>query len=273
VEGEAQQSGAGDAVRDNLIWAPLDLVRFVGAEYENFLVSLANHRNDLAIINRLQGLYAAAMSHKTIKGNDVVLYQLLTFIHYHFLFSTSNLMKLHLSEAFASLRAAIDAALIAAQIVHDRASQLAYAKREKPFDKLSRHFRNLIRDKKPLPHRHIPVLLNVHELCSRFASHADIDSFIHRARISPDGDAEILRVDYFQFARDPDERQMHALRLFHTFLTILDVYADFLVVEVGSVPEAWRKELHALGSTMEQHSAALSARAAAKNIEQGEGGQ
>jgi len=265
MEAEKPPTTTDDPVRDNLIWEPLDLVRFVGAEHENFLTSLANNRTDLAIINRLQGLYAAAMSHKVINGDDVVLYQLLTFIHYHFLFSISNLMKCHLSEAFTSVRAAIDAALIAAHIVDDRASQIAYAKREKPFTMLARHYKAMIRDNRPLPSRHIPELLRTYDLCSQFASHADINSFIHRTSTRPDGDEEVLRVEYFQFARDPNERQTHSLRLFHTFAIILDVYADFLVAEAGSVPEQWRAELHALGQTMERHSAALHEHMAAKD--------
>lgn len=250
--------------RGGLAWAPLDLVRFVGAENENFLVSLANNRDDLAIIARLQGLYVAAMAHKTIHENDIPIYQLLTFTHYHFLFSTSNLMKCHLSEAFTSLRVAIDAALIAAQIIHDRASQVAYAKREKPFDKLARHYRNLIRDNKPLPHGLIPQLLKTHDVCSQFASHADVDSFIHRVDLKPADGVPTLRVDYFQFARDPDERQIHALNLFHTFVMILDVFADYLISEKRSVPETWKEALHDLGKKMEQHVEQLRAKVRAK---------
>jgi len=84
----------------------------------------------------------------TVHENEVVIFQLLTVTHYHFLFSTACLMRCHLSEAFASARVAIDAALIAAQIIYDRASQTAYAKREKPFDSFARYLGNLIKDKK-----------------------------------------------------------------------------------------------------------------------------
>jgi hypothetical protein len=256
--------------RGGLTRTPLDLARFVGAENENFLVSLANNRHDLAITMRLQGLYVAAMPHKTLRETDIPIYQLLTFTHYHFLFSTSNLMKCHLSEAFTSVRAAIDGALVAAQIIHDRASQVAYLKREKPFDKLARHYKNLIRDKKPLPHRQIPELLKIHDYCSQFASHADIDSFVHRISTRPDGDEAMFRIEYFQFSRDPDERQMHALNLFHTFVIILDVFADYLIGEKQSVPELWRKTLHELGAKMEEHAAQLRQALAAKSPEVGE---
>src|SRR5882672_7531897 len=98
------------------------------------------------------------MSNATVGENEFVLFQLLTFTHYHFLYALACLMRCHLSEAFASARAAIDAALIAAQIIHDRASQVAYTKREKPFDNFARYLGNLIRDGKPLPLPLVPSL-------------------------------------------------------------------------------------------------------------------
>ncbi len=95
-------------------------------------------------------------------------------------------MRCHLSEAFASARAAIDAALIAAQIIHDRASQVAYTKREKPFDNFARHLGNLIRDGKPLPHPLVPALRDLYKTISTFAGHADVGSFVHRVKLTED---------------------------------------------------------------------------------------
>jgi hypothetical protein len=233
--------------------SPIDLLRFVSIENEQFLISLANNRDELAFISRLQGLYDAAMSNMTVRENDMVIFQLLTFTHYHFLFSTACLMRCHLSEAFASARAAIDAALIVTQIIHDRASQMAYVKREKPFDKLGRHYRNLIKEKKDLPHRLVPELLKLHDRFSTFASHADVDSFVHRIEVAGETGKPQINIQYFQFSRDEAERKIHALTLFHTFVMILDVFSDFLVTELKVVPQRWKAELHGLGQTMERH--------------------
>ncbi len=224
-----------------VITSPIDIVRFVSIENEQFLTSLANNNDDLKIVNHIQGLYNAAMSNVTVEENDYVIFQLLTFTHYHFLFSVSCNMRCHLSEAFASARAGIDAALVAAQIIHDRSSQVAYVKREKPFDKLLRHFRNLVKDSKPLPHPLVPALIKLHDLFSSFASHADIYSFVHRVkRVEKDGKS-VMAVQYFQFAINKIERNIHMTSLLHTFVMIVDVFSDFLVAEQKTVPELWQK--------------------------------
>src|SRR5260370_38082588 len=156
----------------HILREPIDIIKFVGIEHEQILVSLANGSEELKIIGHLQGLYRAPMSNATVGENEFVLFQLLTFTHYHFLYAFACHMRCHLSEAFASTRSAIDAALIAAQIIHDRSSQVAYVKREKPFDNLLRHFRNLVRDNKAMPHPLVPALLKLHDSISSFASHA-----------------------------------------------------------------------------------------------------
>ena len=231
---------------------PLDLLRFVGAENEQFMISLANNREDWQVASHLQGLYDAATANMTVHENEIVIFQLLTFTHYHFLFSTACLMRCHLSEAFASARVAIDAALIAAQIIHDRASQTAYAKREKPFDNFARYLGNLIKDKKALPHYLVETLITQHKRISTFASHADVGSFVHRVKMVKEPHQEMLTFEYFQFAQNADERQIHALTMFHTYVMVLDVFSDFLVTEQRAVPLEWHLELRQVGQKIER---------------------
>ncbi len=228
-------------------------------EEQQVLVSLAKGREELGILARFEGLYKAAMSFKSSAQDDFVIFQLLTFTHYHFLFSTACQMRCHLSEAFASARSAIDGALIAAHIIHDRAAQVAYAKREKPFDNFARYLGNLIKDKKPLPHPLVPALFKQHKLISTFASHADINSFVHRITKTGQDDEVAMNVEYFQFARDDTERKIHALTLFHTFVMTLDVFSEFLIVEQKVVPVQWQRELHTLGQNIERRAAELKA--------------
>jgi hypothetical protein len=230
---------------------PIDIIKFIGIEHEQVLVSLANGSEEIGLIGHLQGLYSAPMSNISVGENEFVLFQLLTFTHYHFLYALACHMRCHLSESFASARAAIDAALIAAQIIDDRASQVAYAQRTKPFDKLNRHYKNLIRDKKPLPHALVPDLIALHDKLSSFASHADVASFVHRVK-RVEGEPLTMAVQYFQFATNKAERQIHGLALLHTFVMVLDVFADFLVREVKVVPSEWRDELHGLGGKIER---------------------
>jgi hypothetical protein len=237
---------------------PIDLFHFVSMEYENFLVSLANNSVDLHIIQHMQGLFEAALSKRSVQEDHMVLFQLLAFAHYQFLFSCASLMRCHLSEAFASARVGIDSALVGAQIIHDRASQVAYAERTKPFDNFARYLGNLIKDHKPLPHRLVQPLFDLHKKFSTFSSHADVGSFAHRVRFVNEQDGPMLAVEYFQFAENQQERQIHALTIFHTFVMILDVFSDFLVQEQKVVPPMWQDELHGLGGKIERTRAALS---------------
>jgi hypothetical protein len=230
---------------------PIDIIKFIGLEHEQILVSLARDKGELAAVNHLQGLYCAAMTNVTVKENEYVITQLLFFSHYHFLYGLSCHMRCHLSEAFASARAAIDAALIAAQIIHDRASQVAYANRTKPFDKLNRHYKNMIKSGKPLPHLLVPTLIDLHDKYSMFASHADVASFVHRVK-RVDGEMPMLSIQYFQFATNDAERQIHVMTLLHTFVMILDVFSGFLVGEMKIVSDDWRQELYALGGKIER---------------------
>jgi hypothetical protein len=189
-----------------------------------------------------------------------VILQLLTLIHYHFLFATACHLRCHLSEAYASARVAIDAALIAAHIIEDRASQVAYAKREKPFDNLMRHIGQRMKARKPLPHRLVPLLVKQYKLISTFASHADVNTFVHRIRTTrQDGKIAWMGVEYFQFSRNDGERKIHAFSIFHTFVMALDIFAEFLILEKKAVPKKWKAELHNLGKEIERRNVALKA--------------
>lgn len=241
----------------SIVRRPLNLLQFVSKENEQFLISLANNRDELRILSHVQGLYEAVLSNIHGDEDDIVVFQLLAFTHYHFLFSTNCLMRCHLSEAFASARAAIDGALIGAQLIHDRTSQVAYTKRAKPFDNFARHLGNLKKDGKPPPHPLVPTLSGLHSQFSRLASHADVDSFVHRVKISDEPEGRTLSVEYFQFSRDESERKIHALTLFHTFVVILDVFSDFLVIEQTAFPKEWQDELRRLGAMIERTCAEL----------------
>jgi len=171
---------------------PPDILAFISMEHEQVLRTLRIDPEDMHFVDHMQGLYAAAMSHIRPKQlPDLVVFQLLTFTHYHFLFSVACFMRCHLIER--------------------------------------------------------------HDLCSQFASHADADVFAHRSRLitednNPDAYAT---VEYFQFARDKTERRMQFLWLLNTFAVILSTFESFLHDEQKVVPDAWAKELQGLGARTE----------------------
>jgi hypothetical protein len=234
----------------NVFLHPPDLLQFVSTEHQHFLTSLVTCHEEIKILSHVHGLYAAAMTNQTTDESTVVIFQLLAFVHYHFLFASSSYMRCHMAEGFSSARAAIDGALIASQIIHDRASQVAYIERSKPFDKLIRHFKNLTRDKKPLPHPLIEHLIQQHDSCSQFASHADVQTFAHRLEFLSKPYA-MMSMGYFQFPHDPPKMKHHFLGLLHIFVVTLDIFSGFMVDEKKCLPEQWRQELHHVGRQIE----------------------
>jgi len=197
--------------------SPINLLHFVSVEHEQFLISMVKSREEFDAHSHLQGLFQAALSQTEVAEDDMVLIQLLAFIHYHFVYSHACLFRCHLSEAFASARSAIDAALIGAFIIKDRSLQVQYLKREPPFNNLARRLGNMARDKKPMPHHLVPALRDIHGKLSRFASHADIDSFMHRVEIMEKDAKPHVLIQYFQFASNDVRRKLHFVQLARNF--------------------------------------------------------
>jgi hypothetical protein len=246
---------------EEIFRVPPDLMRFLSLEEHQLLVSAARMSEEIALLGHIEGLYGAAMSFKDVTMDQYALFQLLTFSHYHLLFTMSCQMKCHLSEAFASVRVAIDAALIAGHIIADRPSQVAYAKGEKPFDNYARYLGNMIKDGKPLPHPLMKLLVEQQKKISTFAAHADMRSFVHRVRQAQEGGKPFIGMEYFQFARNDDERKLHTLTMLHTYVMVLDVFSGFLMTEAKVVPAEWRKQLHGIGATIERRARELAKRA------------
>lgn len=245
------QSDSGNRPDGSTVFThPPDLLEFESTEHRNFLSSLVSYHDEINILYHIHDLYARSMTNRTTDRNRIIIFQLLAFVHYHFLVATSSYMRCHMAEGFNSARAAIDGALIASQIIHDPASQFAYINRTKPFDKLIRHFKNLIKDKKPLPHPVIEQLIRQYDVCSQFASHADIQTFAHRLEF-PSQPQEMLSVRYFQFARDEETRKHYFLGLLHIFVLTLDIFSGFFVDEKKCLPQEWRQELHDVSRQLE----------------------
>lgn len=236
-----------------------NLLGFIADEDKEFQASLARDRTDITLWDQVQGFYEAALAEVKVHENEIPIFQVLTFSHYHFLTAAAALMRCHLSEMFGAVRIAIDAALIGAQIIADRGSQIAWVKREKPFDNLARHYGNLIKDKKPLPHALVPELLALHKKLSGISSHADIGTFVHRTTITKETYGHRIFVKYFQCSDNARQRRIHALTLAHAFVMILDVFSDFLVDEQKSVPPQWRLDLRVFGAGIEREHKALKA--------------
>jgi hypothetical protein len=227
----------------------VNFLEFVGFEETNFLVSLQNMRQEFDAFSHLDGLFQAAIQHAKVPPNRAIVMQLLLFVHYHLFFSTATLLRCHLSEAFASARSAVDAALTAYRIIEGHGTQEEYVEGAKTF----RHTPNYIREARKKDPSLFPLaghLLKVHGEFSRSASHADFAVFMHRLEIKS-SEREMIQLGYFQFPKTSPEAKFYFLALLHTFTVMASVFEEFLVHEVKAVPQEWAQELRRFGISIE----------------------
>jgi len=236
---------------------PPNINQFVDAEARQFARTFELCQEEIKFLEKIHEFYIAVMRGQNVNPSEATLLHLLALIHYNFLFSSTTYARGHLAEACNSARVAIDAALIAAYIIHDRTSQEAYIDRKSPFDKLIRHYKNMIKDQKPLPHSFIPTLIKQHDFFSRYASHADVDSFAYRSEFMENDGMASTRVSYFQIPQNNDYFKHHFLGLLKSFILTLDVFSTYFVDERKVVPASWRENLRAVGRQIENKQAQL----------------
>ncbi|OFW87823.1 MAG: hypothetical protein A3J37_03855 [Alphaproteobacteria bacterium RIFCSPHIGHO2_12_FULL_45_9] len=241
---------------DELKNRPIDIIDFTSDEQKNFMISFAKLREEIDILSHIQGLYNASMGFKELGADEVIIFQLLHFTHYQFLYATSAFLRCHLNESFMAARAAIDSALNASWIINDKSTKQAYLDRGSPFKEMIRHYRNIIKDNKPLPHIYIPYLLDMHQKFSTL-SHADISSFVHRFDTNKDNINPMLYFQYFQITENPSVQKIYFLNLLKSFVIILEIFADFLIHDQKIVSIDWKNELQNLGFFIEKKSREL----------------
>ena len=105
-------------------------------------------------------------------------------------------------------------------------------------------------------------LLSEQKPISSFAVDGDVGRFVRRLNITEEPESPMVSVEYFQFATNLVEREVHGVSIFDTFVIVFDVYSDFLVNEQKIVPQEWQHELHGLGMNIECKVAELRAQLA-----------
>jgi hypothetical protein len=121
---------------------------------------------------------------------------LLIYCHFHLYQAVATLFRCHLSEALGATRVAIEAGLHVYRFLEGHGTPEEYVQGEPTFKYTVNHIRQArikLADKFPLAER----LIALHELCSRFGSHADYDSFLHRIEFTA-GDVATTKLLYFQ---------------------------------------------------------------------------
>lgn len=237
----------------------MDFLDYLGIEEGNLYKSLVNLNEELLFLKKLDACYQLLMKRAdsiAIEDLDLLVFQLLGFVHYHFYFSNNCLLRGHISESFASMRAAIDATFIAYKIVLQPDTATNYLKRKNAFRNIKGHIKKQNKED-PSSYPLAPPLLKAHEACSQFGSHADISTFFNRLEtkrtVVDEKENLEMKFFYFQFPVDVEEFYKYFLYLMNHYLMMLALFFELVKErdEAGKAGfvrfiDALRDELNAL---------------------------
>lgn len=249
---------------------PTDFLEYLASQEQNMLVSMQKFRQEFDFFSTVDELYQRVLTRliapdNGLTRNDVVLPQLFIFSHNHFYLAMSLLLRTHTSDGYHCVRTAIDAALIAYRIILKDGSQEDYLNRVNGFTVVPRHIRQK-RKEDPTAYPLAEPLLNLHDYCSQFASHADFSVFLHRLSIDEDEKHQQIEISYFQQVFPTALHQMVFMTFLDAHLTMLGIYEPFLL-EKGLIDQKWVSDRNALGLAVISAKGILKNALAAGNFE------
>lgn len=214
---------------------------YIKKEEENFLKSAAISVEELRLLAEVAELYQQPLDVLEINAAaEKIVWQLYSFVIFQFYFSVSCLMRAHLGEYFFSLRKAIDATLTVYKIAKEPNSLQFYLVRDKMFKNIKGHIKKAI-DSYPLASK----LVELHEICSRFGAHADIDSFYNRLE---EQEGSVL-FDFFQPPKNEKEYKYFFVIVLLAFLHILKIFELFFDKK-KIVDARWKETLKKIGARL-----------------------
>lgn len=239
----------------------MNFLDYLGVEERNLLTSMINLRQESDLFYKLDGIYKAPLNRLTVPEDEALVGPLFLFVHFHLYFAVACIARSHLSEALSSTRKAIDAAFTGYKLILEPNRAEAYSERDRYFQFIKTNFqREIEKDNSAYPLAH--ELLNIHDLCSEYGSHADISSFFHRLDTKePFGEqrGEVL-VHYFQFPRNPDEYRFYFLVVLQAFFLMFRIFKIFFDKQLKIIDPNWETTIRELGPLLDQRRQAAYAR-------------
>lgn len=218
---------------------------YLACEHENEMVSVALHKPLIDQFEIVDRMIRACLEGLRLNTNEAVMtVQLYHFVHYQLFASFTNLMRLHLSEALACERKAIDASFTAYEILLNPASLVDYENRERRFQSIKSTIQKAMKND-PAKYPLAEPLMAAHDLGSQFGSHADISTFIFRTADHPfQNKPGAVRQTYSYFQRPDtfDQANLNFLYRLHHFLLMTKIFDSFTEKYSNLNFAAWRKD-------------------------------
>jgi hypothetical protein len=229
-----------------------NLLEFIGAEQTNLLVTMVKCHPEIAkAFPMLDGAYQTPIKFIDVKIDDEhkkTILALYFFTHYHLYFSTVCLLRCHLSDSLGSTRKAIDATLTAYRLIEEPATLGQYHQQHRNYQNIKAY---IARTRKHDSKRYslAAQLIEFHELCSEFGSHADISSFVHRISIEPKKEVGkgLFKVKMFQAPDTDIELRAYLAQTLLAYTQMAKVFSAFVGgLAVGLDVTAWNVQLEKL---------------------------
>lgn len=217
-----------------------NLYDLISNEEKNLLTSLLKLKKEFSSFTEVDRFYIECIKILNSVGikNDYeeIIYNLFYFSHFYFYFSTISFLRGHQVEAFNSLRKALDGSLISYYLTENKNEVIGYIKRENKF----KYIKNTIKkemEKDPKKFIFAKGLIDMYEICSTYASHADLDSFTDRIFISENNKdkSKIINFSYFTFSENEDEYKFYFVAMILTFLYIFRIFKIFMKKKLGGI--------------------------------------
>ncbi|GEM_PF-1059990 len=218
---------------------------FLSSEHVHIEQSVAMLRDDYGLIVDLDNIFSSCLTITLPDDESLMIPAFLYLIsHQEFYYGMASFLRLHKTQTFRSLRVALDSTFTAYYLLKNPEESELYLNRDSAPARWERIFRNikltLRNDSRAFPYA--AGLLQVHDLCSRFA-HADPAGILHKYHM--DRTQKRLHVHYFDYERSPDDyRKWFAFFQFYFFRVFLVYWNQMLSRYAGTL----KKEIaHAIG--------------------------
>lgn len=234
-----------------------DFLEYLGKEEINLTTSLVNFRQEFDLFGSLDLIYQEPWRRLDIKSTDesgMIIGQLYLFVHFYLYFSISCIMRSHLSEAFSSMRKAIDATLSAYKIILDPSLTKAYIERNHNDHNKFEYVKNTIEKEIKKDSTAYPLakeLLKLHESCSEYGCHADFNSFAYRLEFQEiSKDTSRMVMNYFQFPKNQTEYKMYFIIISLSFWHMFKIFKLFFDEKLKIIDTTWENNIIILGQEL-----------------------
>jgi len=229
----------------------IDFFSYLGDEEENLLKSIFNFNKEIGLLKLLDDCFQIQFGRFSADQNkldEVLVATLFMHVHSHYYICFSQFLRCHLSMAYCVLRIAIDACLAAYHIIKKPEDAEKYIEQNRFFLFIKRNIEKALR-KNPDTYPKAINLINLHDICSSFGSHADVTTLVHRLDLS---NRDKISLGYFQFPGEEKEFGKHFLTLLKGYLIIFEIFSDYVEDKVDSKEKELEEKLDVLRSFLKR---------------------